>query len=86
MLSTAKTLADFYLLYAAPRRADYRLFVENLTPDFGPEHESKRLVLEKVLLRKRRERDEILGIEEPAQLLDGTNPTSDAAQVIVRSS
>ena len=86
MLSTAKTLADLYLLYIAPRRADYRLFVEQLTPDFGPDDEAQRVTLDKVLSRKRRERDELLGIDEPPRLLDGTQPPSDVAQVAVGTS
>ena len=64
LLSVAKTVSDYFLLYVAPQRADYRLFVEQLTPDFGPDNDAERLVLAKVLARKRRERDEMLGVEE----------------------
>ena len=61
MLSTAKTVADAFLLYVAPRRDDYRLFVEQVTPDFGPDNDAERMLLSKVLARKRAERDELLG-------------------------
>jgi len=71
MLSTAKTVADYFLLYAAPKRADYRLFVEQLSPDFGPDNDAERMLLEKILARKRRERNELLGKEEPF-LAEGT--------------
>ena len=57
----AKSVADVFLLYAAPRRADYRLFVETLTPDFGPETDEEKQKLTRVLERKREERDELLG-------------------------
>ena len=62
MLSTAKTIADYFLLYVAPKRAKYRLFTEMITPDFGPENDAERAVLDKIVARKQRERDEILGL------------------------
>lgn len=65
LLSVAKTVADAFLLYLAPRRKDYALFVETITPDFGPETDQERQTLERVLERKRLERDELLGRSEP---------------------
>ena len=37
LLSVAKTIADSFLLYVAPRREDYKLFTLTLTPDFSPD-------------------------------------------------
>ena len=83
MLSTAKTVADYFLLYAAPKRADYRLFVEQLSPDFGPDNEAERQLLEKILAKKRRERDELMGKEEPF-LADGANSAAVGVQSMQR--
>ena len=48
-----KVAADSFLLYLAPRRSDYRLFVESTSPDFSPDTEAERQVLEQILKKKR---------------------------------
>lgn len=76
MLSTAKTIADYFLLYVAPKRADYRLFVEQLSPDFGPSNDQERRLLESVLARKREERQAMMGLgrdQAEAFLPQGSN-------------
>ena len=37
LLSVAKTVADSFLNYAAPRKAEYRLFTHAYTPDLSPD-------------------------------------------------
>jgi len=59
LLFVAKVAADTFLLYLAPKRADYRLFVEAITPDFSPDSEGEKAVLQKVLARKRESRARI---------------------------
>tara|TARA_B110001452_G_scaffold256977_1_gene250784 strand:+ start:67 stop:1089 length:1023 start_codon:yes stop_codon:yes gene_type:complete len=56
LLSVAKTVADFFVLYVSPNKLDYRLFVVDHTPDFGPDSEQEKQLLEKVLWRKRRKK------------------------------
>ena len=56
LLSIAKTVADFFVLYVSPHKLDYRLFVMDHTPDFGPDSEEEKQLLEKVLWRKRRKK------------------------------
>ena len=41
MLSLAKTLADLYLFYLAPKRDDYRIFARSDTPRFDPRSEDE---------------------------------------------
>jgi len=53
LLGAAKYVADFFLLNLAPRRHDYRLFVERVTPDFSPDTDAERKLLNKVLEKKR---------------------------------
>ena len=53
LLSIAKTIADSFVLYISPNRADYRLFVVNSTPDFDPDSPEEKKVLEELLHRKR---------------------------------
>ncbi len=60
-VATAKTLVDCYLLYLAPKRRDYRLFVEASTPDFSPDSQSEALVLNQVLERKRWKQAVLMG-------------------------
>lgn len=60
LIAIAKTIADAFLLYLAPRREDYRLFVETATPDFGPDNEHEKQILEQILTDKRNERDRVL--------------------------
>ena len=55
-------VADVFLLYVAPRRADYRLFVEAPTPDFQPDSPYEQRVLATVLAEKRRKRGILMGI------------------------
>ena len=55
-MASVKTLANFCLMYVLPRRADYRLFVQTLTPDFRPDSEHESRVLDDVLRAKRRKR------------------------------
>lgn len=75
LLSMAKSLADTFLLYIAPRKDDYALFVEHITPDFGPDTDAERLVLAKVLARKRKERAELLGhVDDRGELLANAGP------------
>ena len=74
MLSTAKTIADYFLLYVAPKRADYRLFVEQLSPNFGGNDRAR--LLESVLARKREERQAMMGLgrdQAEAFLPQGSN-------------
>jgi hypothetical protein len=59
LLFVAKTTADSFLLYCAPKRKDYRLFVEQLTPDFSPDSAESRTLLEKILHKKRASRAKI---------------------------
>lgn len=59
LLFVAKTTADSFLLYCAPKRKDYRLFVEQLTPDFSPDNAESRTLLEKILHKKRASRAKI---------------------------
>ena len=40
-LSVAKVTADSFLLYLAPRRADYKLFVQATSPDFSPDSDAE---------------------------------------------
>ena len=60
-VATAKTMVDCYLLYLAPKRRDYRLFVEASTPDFSPDSQSEALVLNQVLERKRWKQAVLMG-------------------------
>ena len=60
LVSAAKTVADFFVLYVSPHRLDYRLFVVDHTPDFGPDSERERKLLAKVLWRKRRKQSMLL--------------------------
>jgi hypothetical protein len=53
LFSLAKIVADSFLLYCAPKRNDYRLFVTTKSPDFKPSSESERVALERALRRKR---------------------------------
>ena len=75
----SQTIADFFLLYIAPKRADYRLFVEHLTPDFGPDTDAEKRALAKVLARKRMERDELMGI------VDQNSPFLDDGRISIAS-
>ena len=45
LASTAKMLANFFLMYVAPRKDDYRLFVVSQTPDFSPDTAHEQRVL-----------------------------------------
>ena len=65
LLCFAKMAADFFLLYLAPRKNDYRLFVQSQTPDFDPDGEDERTVLERVLKKKRRKHAQCMGTEDP---------------------
>jgi len=56
LLASVKTLANVCLMYVLPRRADYRLFVQTVTPDFLPDSEHESRVLDDVLRAKRRKR------------------------------
>lgn len=60
LLSAAKTVADFFVLYVSPHRGDYRLFVVDHTPDFGPDTEKERQLLARVLWRKRRKQSMLI--------------------------
>ena len=53
LFASAKSLADAFLMYAAPKRADYQLFVQSTTPDFSPDGPVEEAVLQQVLERKR---------------------------------
>ena len=61
LASTAKLLANLFLLYVAPHRHDYRLFVETKTPDFSPDTAHERSVLTQVISRKRSKQEFITG-------------------------
>jgi len=61
-LFVAKMAADYFLLYFAPKRHDYKLFVQAHSPDFSPESEGGRQLLEGVLKRKRRKHAHIMGM------------------------
>mmetsp|Transcript_24421 Transcript_24421/g.56793 ORF Transcript_24421/g.56793 Transcript_24421/m.56793 type:complete len:288 (+) Transcript_24421:848-1711(+) len=61
LLSVAKVATDMMLMYLLPRRAQYRLFVQDLTPDFSPADDEERAVLEQVLRAKRGERSFMQG-------------------------
>jgi hypothetical protein len=82
MLGAAKTVADYFLLYAAPRRADYRLFVLNYTPDFGPDNEEEEKVLERILEKKRQAVNEVLG-KAPLAQTEGDGAASGLHEVAV---
>ena len=53
MLSLAKTLADVYLFYLAPKRDDYRIFARSDTPRFDPRSEDEVAVRVRVRVRVR---------------------------------
>ena len=72
MLSTAKTISDMFLLYMAPKRADYRLFVEQLSPDFRPDNDAERMLLEKILARKRRVPSVFMFMHEAVARVEGS--------------
>lgn len=79
-LFVAKMAADYFLLYCAPRRSDYRLFVQMTTPDFEPDTDGERKVLERVLKRKRRKNEFHMGDAEsggamrPSEATLGADP------------
>ena len=54
-----------WILYFAPRKKDYRLFVQSHSPDFAPDTENDRLVLERVLKAKRRKHAVLMGQAPP---------------------
>ena len=76
LLSVAKTIADSFLLYIAPRRADYRLFASVTTPDFAPDTTDARKVLEHVIARKRRKHLYVVG--RGAGISEGLLPSEHA--------
>jgi len=53
LVSVARTVANLFVLYVAPRRADYRLFVQTATPDFHPDSAEGERLLGEMLTRKR---------------------------------
>jgi len=63
-LSMAKVTADFFLLYLAPRRNDYKLFVASASPDFSPDSEAEQHVLEQILKKKRQKHALLFGLPD----------------------
>ena len=62
-LAVAKTVADLFMLYLAPRRGKYKLFVQSASPDFTPSNEAERLALDQLIQNKRRKRAIVLARE-----------------------
>jgi len=61
LFSLAKVATDALLMYCLPKRQAYRLFVQDVTPDFSPSSEEERAVLETVLRAKLGERSFLQG-------------------------
>ena len=51
------------MLYLAPRRGKYKLFVQSASPDFTPSNEAERLALDQLIQNKRRKRAIVLARE-----------------------
>jgi len=61
LFTFAKTITDYLLMYGCPKREAYSLFVRDLTPDFSPDNDQEKAVLDQVLHAKRSERIFIQG-------------------------
>lgn len=61
LIVLAKNVADFYVIRLAPWRENFKLFVQAPTPDFFPDTEYERQVLEDMLASKRRKRGIVMG-------------------------
>ena len=55
LFAIGKTVTDMLLLYLLPKRAAYKLFVQDMTPDFSPANEGERIILNQVLKAKKAE-------------------------------
>eukprot|EP00316_Scyphosphaera_apsteinii_P012397 CAMPEP_0119303528 /NCGR_PEP_ID=MMETSP1333-20130426/4948_1 /TAXON_ID=418940 /ORGANISM="Scyphosphaera apsteinii, Strain RCC1455" /LENGTH=434 /DNA_ID=CAMNT_0007306233 /DNA_START=169 /DNA_END=1473 /DNA_ORIENTATION=- len=61
LVSMAKTVANVFLLYLSPHRADYSLFVMTQSPDFSPDNETERHILQETLGKKRNKNARLSG-------------------------
>uniref|UniRef100_A0A7S0LEJ1 Uncharacterized protein n=1 Tax=Coccolithus braarudii TaxID=221442 RepID=A0A7S0LEJ1_9EUKA len=78
LIGIATTVANCFLKYLAPRRADYKLFVQSTTPDFSPDTDTDKQLLEDILVEKRRERGRYLQIRRKSilQVISGARPAA----------
>ena len=60
LLAVAKVVADTVMLSIAPRRKNYKLFVNTPTPDFVPDNEAERHALDQILKKKRKKHAQLL--------------------------
>ena len=56
LVSISKSITNTFLLYLAPRRNEYRLFLRSQTPDFAPANQAERRALADLVAPKRRKR------------------------------
>lgn len=69
LVSFSKTITNAFLLYAAPMRDRYRLFLQVSTPDFAPSSEAGSRALDQLLAAKRAKRALCDGERQPSEAL-----------------
>eukprot|EP00296_Roombia_truncata_P000429 JP436100.1.p2 GENE.JP436100.1~~JP436100.1.p2 ORF type:complete len:308 (-),score=113.89 JP436100.1:71-883(-) len=62
LTSLAALFVDTLITYVMPQKDNYKLFKYHLTPDFSPEDADEQALLDKILAKKRRERDLLEGV------------------------
>ena len=80
-LAVATTVANFFMLYLAPRRGKYRLFVQSASPDFAPSNEAERQALDQLIQNKRRKQAIVFAREPmnaPLAAADGASSEQNA--------
>jgi len=69
LVSISKTVTNAFLLYAAPMRDKYRLFLQVHTPNFAPSSDAGNSALEELLAAKRAKRALCSGQRQPQEAL-----------------
>mmetsp|Transcript_36607 Transcript_36607/g.122587 ORF Transcript_36607/g.122587 Transcript_36607/m.122587 type:complete len:426 (-) Transcript_36607:186-1463(-) len=85
LVSISKSITNTFLLYLAPRRNEYRLFLRSQTPDFAPANQAERRALADLVASKRRKRAICDGQPAAPELVSPLAPLSEEPTAPLRA-